>query len=131
VLAALDDAAACFYVDQSRVTMAGYSSGAEVAYAVGLGNAQRFNGILIEDGACSDNPNETALLANAAWKINIAHITHASDEDYPEKSVEADWAKIKAAGFPLQTNVVAGTHDGTSDDWYSWLEPKITGWTAP
>jgi predicted esterase len=131
VLAALDDAAACFYVDQSRVTMAGYSSGAEVAYAVGLGNAQRFNGILIEDGACSDNPNEKALLAGAAWKINIAHITHQDDGDYPLASVQSDWKVILAAGYPLDTTVVGGTHDGTSTDWYSWLEPHITAWTAP
>ena len=133
VLAALDDAAACFYVDQSRVTMVGYSSGAAVAYKVGLGNAQRFNGILIEDGALYDNGSaETSLLANAAWKINIAHLTHEGDGDYPKDQVEADWKVIVAAGFPLQTRVTsAPSHDGSSTDWYSWLEPHITAWIAP
>jgi predicted esterase len=132
VLAALDDAAACFYVDQSKVTIAGYSSGAAVAYLVGLSHAERFNGILIEDGALYDNGMlESTLLSSAAWKINIAHIAHDNDGDYPLAQVQADWAKIMAAGFPLQTTVVAGTHDGTSTDWYSYLIPKTTAWTAP
>ena len=132
VTAALDDAIACFYVDQAHVTIAGYSSGAASAYLVGFSNASRFDGILIEDGALYDNgSSEDSLLANAAWKINIAHITHQDDGDYPLAMVQADWAKITAAGFPLKTSVVAGTHDGTSTDWYSFLLPNAPGWTAP
>ena len=136
VLAALDDAISCFYVDQAHVTMAGYSSGAAVAYKVGLGNASRFAGILIEDGALYDNgPSaEASLLANASWKINIAHLTHDGDGDYPKAQVMADWTVIRAAGFPLDTTITgAPSHDGSSMDWYSWLEPHTTAaaWTAP
>ncbi len=132
VIAALDDAASCFYVDQAHVTMGGYSSGAAVAYKVGLSNAERFSGILIEDGALADNGSaEATLLANASWKINIAHVTHSSDGDYPLSMVQADWKVIQAAGFPLKTYTVAGTHDGTSVDWYGTLDPSITSWTAP
>ncbi len=132
VLAALDDAASCFYVDQAHVTMGGYSSGAAVAYKVGLASAERFSGILIEDGALADNGSaEATLLANASWKINIAHIAHASDPDYPLSMVQADWKVIEAAGFPLKTYTVAGDHSGTSVDWYGTLDPSITNWTAP
>jgi predicted esterase len=134
VLAALDDAASCFYVDQAHVLMAGYSSGAAVAYKVGLSNASRFAGILIEDGALYDNGSaEASLLANATWKINIAHIAHSDDGDYPLAQVEADWTKIKAAGFPLTTyDLSEGTgHSGTSIDWYGTLDPFVSKWAAP
>jgi predicted esterase len=132
VIAALDDAAACFYVDQSRVVVAGYSSGAGVAYKVGLSHAERFAGILIEDGGLYDNgAAEKTLLANAAWKINIAHMLHDSDPDYTPAKVQADWALIKAAGFPLVTSHVPGDHSGTSKDWYSFLIPATTTWVAP
>jgi predicted esterase len=132
VLAALDDAISCFYVDQGRVTMAGYSSGAAVAYEVGLANALRFAGILIEDGALYDNgSNEASLLANAAWKINIAHIAHESDPDYPLAQVQADWQVIDKAGFNVKEYVVPGDHSGTSVDWYGTLDPDISGWSAP
>ncbi len=132
VLAALDDAATCFYVDQAHVTIAGYSSGAGVAYSVGLSHAERFSGILILNGGLYDTGSmEDTLLAGAAWKINIAHLAHDSDGDYPLAMVQADWAKITAAGFPLQTSHTPGTHDGASKDWYGYLLPKMTPWTAP
>ena len=135
VIAALDDVISCFYVDQARVTAAGYSSGAGVAYEVGLANASRFAGILIEEGALYDNgSNEAPLLANASWKINIAHIQHTTDDEYPLAKVQPDWDLIKAAGFPIQTFVTDEPgHSGTSLDWYGTLDPLITTskWVAP
>jgi poly(3-hydroxybutyrate) depolymerase len=132
VLAAMDDISSCFWVHQKKVVLAGFSSGGELTYRLGLGNASRFAGLLIEDsGLYAANGNPDGLLANAAWKINIAHRAHTSDTVFPLATVQADWAKTTAAGFPLTTSVVAGTHDGTSTDWWSWLIPQSATWTAP
>ena len=128
VLAAVDDLAKCFWLDRSKVTLAGYSSGGELAYKVALENADEFDGLIIEDSGLYANSNPDQLLANAAWRLPIAHITHTDDGVFPLSKVQADWAKTTAAGFPLTTKVVAGTHSGTSDDWNTFLLPKITAW---
>lgn len=132
VLAAVDDISSCFWVHQKKVVIAGFSSGGELAYRVGLSQASRFAGILIEDSglyAASSNPD--ALLANASWKLGIAHLTHTSDPVFPLAQVKADWVKTKAAGFPLSTSETPGAHDGTSDDWGGWLIPQSASWVAP
>lgn len=132
VLAAVDDISACFWVHQKKVVIAGFSSGGELAYRVGLSQASRFAGILIEDSglyAASGNPD--ALLANAAWKLRIAHLTHTSDPVFPLAQVKADWVKTKAAGFPLMTSETPGAHDGSSTDWAAWLIPESASWVAP
>ena len=109
VLAAIDDISSCFWVHQKKVVIAGFSSGGELAYRVGLSHASRFAGILIEDsGLYAANSNPDALLANASWKINIAHRTHTSDPVFPLATVKADWVKTKAAGFPLVTKETPG-----------------------
>lgn len=132
VLAAVDDLAKCFWVHKSKVTIAGYSSGGNVAYRVGMKNASRFAGILIENSTMSGAGNPVAtLLAGAARKINVAHRAHTGDTVYPLTTVKADWASIKAAGFPITTSEVAGTHDGTSQDWSGWLIPQSSSWVAP
>jgi hypothetical protein len=51
--------------------------------------------------------------------------------DFPLSAVHGDWAKLEAAGIPLQKSEVDGPHDGTSDDWNELLLPKIAGWKAP
>ena len=38
--------------------------------------------------------------------------------------MKADWAKTKAAGFPLLTSETPGGHDGVSADWATWLIPQ-------
>jgi dienelactone hydrolase len=132
VLAAVDDISQCFWVHQKKVVIAGFSSGGELSYRLGLGQASRFAGILIEDsGLYAANGNPDGLLTAASWKINIAHRAHTSDTVFPLGTVEADWAKTTAAGFPLTTSVVAGAHDGTSTDWWSWLIPQSATWIAP
>ena len=128
VLAAVDDLAKCFWLDRSKVTIAGYSSGGELAYKVALENADKFDGLLIEDSGLYANANPDQLLAGAAWKLPIAHIAHTDDTVFPLSQVQADWAKTTKAAFPLTTKVVAGTHSGTSDDWNTFLLPKITAW---
>jgi predicted esterase len=132
VLAAVDDISQCLWVHQKKIVLAGFSSGGELTYRLGLGQSSRFAGLLIEDsGLYAANGNPDGLLASAAWKINIAHRAHTSDTVFPLGTVQADWAKTTAAGFPLTTSVVAGTHDGTSTDWSSWLLPQSAAWTAP
>jgi poly(3-hydroxybutyrate) depolymerase len=126
VTAAIADISTCFYVHQQKVVLAGYSSGGELAYQLGLTQAAKFAGILIEDSGLNGvSPSA------AAWKINVAHITHNQDGDYPLASVQADWATLRAAGIPLLSTSVDGPHDGTSTDWATWLLPKIDGWKAP
>jgi pimeloyl-ACP methyl ester carboxylesterase len=135
VLAAVDDLATCFWIHQKKVVVAGYSSGGMLAYRVGLAHAERFAGILVEDsglyGAGGAGVTPAMLLAGAAWKLNVAHLTHSGDLDYTLAKVTADWAKITAAGFPLVTTITAGTHDGTSADWSSWLLPQSAAFVAP
>jgi hypothetical protein len=132
VLAAVDDISKCFWVHQKKVVIAGFSSGGELSYRLGLSQASRFAGILIEDsGLYAANNNPDALLANASWKVNIAHLTHTSDPVFPLATVKADWVKTKAAGFPLVTKETAGAHDGTSTDWATWLIPQSASWVAP
>jgi predicted esterase len=126
VLAAIADVSTCLYVHQQKVVLAGYSSGGELAYKMGLTMSAKFAGILIEDsGLGSTQPS------SASWKINVAHVTHDSDPDYTLADTQAAWAKLTAAGIPLQHTSVAGTHDGTSTDWAGWLLPKVSTWKAP
>jgi dienelactone hydrolase len=132
VLAAVDDISSCFWVHQKKVVIAGFSSGGELSYRLGLSQASRFAGILIEDsGLYAANSNPDGLLANASWKLNIAHLTHTSDPVFPLATVKADWAKTTAAGFPLVTKETPGVHDGTSTDWATWLIPLSASWVAP
>ena len=126
VTAAIDDIKKCFYVHQHKVVLAGYSSGGILAYKMGLTDSAKYAGIIIENsGLEGTDPKK------AAWKINVAHIAHQNDQDFPIAQTMADWAKLSAAGIPLQKSVVAGTHDGTSDDWANFLDPKIGSWISP
>ncbi len=131
VIAAIDDLSKCFWIHQSKITIAGYSSGGHVAYRVGLQNAGRFAGIIIENSSLSGSGNATTLLAGASRKISIAHRAHTSDTSYPIANVKSDWTKITAAGFPLATSEVAGTHDGTTQDWANWLIPQSDPFSVP
>jgi len=132
VLAAVDDIAKCFWVDRSKVIIAGFSSGGELAYRVGLMNASKFAGILIENSSlyAAGSPAST-LLGGAAWKLPIAHRAHSSDSVFPISQVKADWSTIQSAGFPIATSEVAGTHDGDGQDWASWLIPQSASWVKP
>lgn len=129
VLAAIDDVSKCFYVHRKKVTVGGYSSGGMLAYEVGLANASRFAGVLVE---CANVPgNVDAKLSAAARKLPIAHRAHSGDGNFPIASVRTTWTKLTNAGFPLEKSEIPGGHDGTSDDWTDWLLPKSAGWIAP
>jgi dienelactone hydrolase len=126
VTAAIADMSTCFYVHQQKVVLAGYSSGGMLAYKLGLSDASKYAGIIIENSGLG-----SASPAAAAWKINVAHIAHKSDGSFPLAKTQADWAKLEAAGIPLQKREVDGDHNGSSDDWNDFLLPKIGTWKAP
>ena len=65
-----------------------------------LENADEFAGLLIEDSGLYANASPDTLLANAAWKLPIAHITHTDDGVFPLSKVQADWTKTTAASLP-------------------------------
>lgn len=128
VLAAIDDFRTCFYAHQQEIVLQGYSSGGELAYVLALQNADKFAGLLVEDSGLYATGQADALIAGAKRKIPIAHLTHQNDDVFPLNNVQGDWTKLEAAGFPIQTTVTGGTHEGTSDDWTSWLHPKMASW---
>jgi len=131
VLAAIDDISQCFWVDQKKITIAGYSSGGIMAYRLGLSNASFYAGILIENSDVTQSGEASTLIAGASRKIPIAHVAHQDDTDFPLAEVQSDWTKLQAAGFPLTTKVVAGDHNGTTTDWSDTLIPAAAGWAAP
>lgn len=129
VLAAIADISSCFWVDQSKIVVAGYSSGGQLAYRVGLKHADKFAGILIENsGLYAAGLPSADLLAGAAWKLNIAHRASTSDSVFPIAKVKGDWAATTAAGFPIATSEVSGGHDGKGADWSGWLIPQSASW---
>ncbi len=134
VLAAIDHVRSCFYVHQKKIVIGGYSSGGMLSYNVGLKNAALFAGILIENSGLSEgvgSSNVDKVLTDAAWKLNIAHTARTEDQSFDILSVQSDRDKILAHGFPLQYRELAGPHDGTSQDWYEYLLPKMADWRAP
>ena len=131
VLAAIDDVSKCFYVHRHQVVLAGFSSGGELAYGMGLRNASRFAGILAENTSLTAAGSPATLLAAASWKLPIAHTARTGDTVFPLAGVHADWARIEGAGFQLQHREMAGGHDGVGADWSDWLIPIGKTWTSP
>lgn len=127
VLAAIDDVATCFYVHKQKVVLAGFSSGGLLAYGIGLKNASRFAGILIESASLPGNVDPT----KAAWKLPVAHVAHVEDQVFPLAKVRDGWKRLRDAGFTLQTTEVEGGHDGTTEAWAGWLIPRMKAWKTP
>jgi predicted esterase len=131
VLAAIDDVSRCLYVHQQKIVIAGFSSGGELAYGVGLRNASRFAGILIENATLSAAGDPAQLIGSAAWNINVAHRAHTQDGVFPIDTVHDDWALLRNAGFPISSSEVDGDHNGSSQDWTGWLLPQMATWQRP
>src|SRR5690606_21872107 len=110
-----------------KVVVAGFSSGGTLAYRVGIANAGRFAGILVESSALPSNVD----LSKAAYKLPIAHVAHTGDQVVPIAKVRDGWKKLRAAGFPVETVEVEGGHDGTTEDRSDVLIPKMAGWKTP
>ena len=130
--AAITHLRSCFYVHQKKIVVGGYSSGGMLAYRMGMTEAAKYAGILIENSGLSQGVgNVAAALAGAAWKINVAHSAHTEDQSFLIAGVRADRDKMLQAGFPLQYREQPGDHNGSSDDWALYLLPKMATWTAP
>lgn len=130
VLQAIADVSRCVYVHQKKISVGGYSSGGVLAYRIGLSDAFRFAGILVENSTISRASGEDELMDGASWHLPIAHIAHTDDGSYPIDTVREDWERLREAGFPLETNELDGDHDGTTEDWL-WLLPKMAEWESP
>jgi pimeloyl-ACP methyl ester carboxylesterase len=127
VLAAIDDVRQCFYAHDRKITLAGFSSGGSLAYQLGLKNAKRFAGILVEHASIPSRD----MLGSASRKIPIAATGGKRDTYFPPKVYQADWNALRAAGFPIETQELDVTHDGTSEEWAGFLLPKFGKWVAP
>jgi pimeloyl-ACP methyl ester carboxylesterase len=134
VSAAIAHASSCFYVHEHKIVLAGYSSGGGLAYHLAMTDARRYAGVLIENSSLSSVVGAShvdAALDAVWWPLNIAHSARISDENYPIAAVQADWSKMLAHDFPLQTRAIAGMHGDTSDDWQAFLLPKMANWVSP
>ena len=131
LLAALADVKTHFNIDPLRVVISGYSSGSTLAGRVAFANAQLFAGLLVLPGRpFASNADRDDLIADAAWKLNVAWRPHTSDEYYPIATLRADRRALQDAGFPLAFGEIAGTHIYTPDD-LNYLFGRIGSWVAP
>lgn len=141
VLAAITDIARYFNINARHVYLGGYSSGGDMTYRVGFQNAALFAGLLVEnsDPFRDTGATSTALMAAAAWKINVAHLAHQSDAVYPIATVRTDLTTLATNGFPVSALEKAGTHYdpdsgqfGTTYDLIHSLLPFLdAGWASP
>lgn len=141
VLAALDDVKRRLNVDPRKVVIGGYSSGGNLAYRTAFYNARRFAGVLAENTApfYGTGSSQSASIAAAAWKLNVAHLAHVSDTTYPIANIRNETDALKASGFPTTRLERAGTHwdsdtasSGTNYDLRRYLLPYLdAGWSAP
>lgn len=140
-IAALDDVERRLNIDPRRVVIGGYSSGGDMAYRTAFYNAKRFAGVIAENTSPFRDTGSTqsASLAAAAWKLNVAHLAHLSDPTYPIGPVRIETDALRTAGYPETRLEVAGTHwdpdtatSGTSHDLRTYLLPYLdAGWVAP
>lgn len=134
ISAAIAHLRSCFYANQKRTVIAGYSQGGMLAYKVGLTNSLTYAGVLIENSGLSQAVgagNVDTILNAAAWKINVAHTARLQDDSFPIAGVQSDRDKLLAHAFPLQYRELVGTNEGDSDDWASYLIPAMAQWTSP
>jgi len=141
VLAALDDVKRRLNIDPQRVFIGGYSSGGNLAYRTAFYNAKRFAGVLAEDTApfYGTGSSQSASIAAAAWKLNVAHLAHTGDTTFTIGTVRAETEALKGSAFPTTRIERAGSHwdpdtsySGTNYDMRTYLLRYIdAGWVAP
>ena len=141
VLAALDDVKRRLNVDPRRVVIGGYSSGGNLAYRTAFYNARRFAGIIAENTGVfqGTGSSQSASIAAAAWKLNVAHLAHVSDTTFAIDAVRAETNALKNAGFPTRRIERPGSHwdpdtgsSGTNHDLRNDLLRYLdAGWAAP
>jgi poly(3-hydroxybutyrate) depolymerase len=124
--AVLDDAAASYNVERSRIYLWGFSAGAHFAHALALGNTDYFAAYGVSAGgltqyACSDNgqfqPTCTALLSGAQPKIPVDIHLGNTDPLYTQYGAGNDPARFRAGGWAdnrtLYYTLFAGGHTYT------------------
>ena len=140
VLAAITDIARYFNINPRKIYLGGYSSGGDLTYRVGIQNAALFAGLLVENSDPKKDSGVTnTMIANAAWKLNVAHLAHLSDTTYPIATVRTNVGYLTTNGFPTTLTEKAGTHYddtsgayGTTYDLITFLLPYLdAGWQAP
>lgn len=137
VLACIDHIKKYFNIDPKRIYLGGYSSGGDMTYRVGMENASKFAGLLIENSdAWGSGKTVQQLIASASWKINIVQLNHTGDTTYPIDKARTNLAALKAAGFPVVAIEKPGGHwdndngtTGTKYDWITFVRPYLdAGW---
>jgi predicted esterase len=141
VLATLADVESHFNVNRHRVILGGYSSGGDLGYRTIFYHSLLFAGILAENTTPfrDTGSSQQDSINAAAWKFNVVHLAHKSDEAYPLATVQSETDAMKAAGFPLVRIELEGNHydadthnSGTEYDMRSYLLPHLQdGWTSP
>lgn len=141
VLAAIADVSKHFNINPRKIYLGGYSSGGDMTYRVGLQNASLFAGLLVEnsDPFKDTGVSQKELIASASWKINIAHLSHVSDDAYPIEDVRSGMNALKTNGFPVTYIEKSGSHydpdngaSGTDYDLVHFLLPFLdAGWESP
>lgn len=131
LLNSIEDVKTHFNVDPKRVVIGGYSSGSTLAGQVAFTNAEQFAGVFALPGRPFwSNDNRNQLMANAAWKLNVALRPHTSDEYYKISELRADKRALADAGWPVDFGEVAGTHAYLQSD-FSYVFSAAAGWVAP
>lgn len=131
LVASIADMKTRFNVDPKRVVLGGYSSGSTLAGQVALADAASYAGLVLLPGRPWWSATQRdANMAAAAWKLNIAWRPHTSDEYYDIADLRADKKALKAAGWPVSFNEVAGSHAFTEDD-LRYVFGQAKTWVAP
>lgn len=137
ILAAMDDVKSHFNIDPRRVVIGGYSSGGDIGYPMLFANASLFAGGIFENTGPSSEA--LGLAPKAAWKTNIAQISHTSDTTYPIAGIRSQMGTLKGQGFPVTFLERPGTHwdndtssSGTKYDLVTLGLPFMnSGWKTP
>lgn len=138
VLGAMSDIKTHFNIDPQKVVLGGYSSGGDIGYPLLFQNAKLFSGALFEN----TGPSASALndSKSAAWKVNITHLAHISDNTYPIDAARNQMATLRTNGFPVNLIEKSGGHwdqdngaFGTTYDLRTFLLPLLqtNTWQAP
>ncbi|HEU4388257.1 MAG TPA: dienelactone hydrolase family protein [Blastocatellia bacterium] len=102
---------ASYPVNPRRVYLFGHSAGAVFALDMAMYESEYFSAVAIHAGAWRD-PTEFDLLKLARRKTPIKIVVGDQDAFFPLVDVKATEAAFKAAGFPIDVNVMKGhTHN--------------------
>ena len=131
VLAAIAEMRAHFNVAPSRIVLAGYSSGGDLAYRTAFTYPGLAKRLLIENSSPFRDTGlsaGSALAAVGATRFPILHLAHTGDGTYPIDGVRGEVGQLQTAGFDVTLLERPGGHyDGaTVSDLKTLLLPHVT-----